>query len=118
MDQWTQTQIDAQTEAPETYTLERENAPDVRFEGWEVARADSRRLGENPPRWTSLWLYVSKGGKILAHKVGHTRLEGEVNLYTLHICDTPAELREVLGHGWLAKSLYDEAGIDYVEEVE
>lgn len=111
--------IDKDTDM-ETFTLKRDNEPDIRFTGEEVATADSYDPvgGPRNTRWTELTLYRTTGGKWVCHEVGITRWEGERTRYKAHICETDQELCEALGYGWLAKELYDEAGIDHAAEIE
>lgn len=109
----------------ETFTLEIDNAPSVRFTGELVASAassDNQAMGSSysgqTGRWTELALYKTKGGKFVCHQVGRTRWQGERDRFSGKVCETLAEVQEFFGHRWLAKELYAEAGIDDAVEVE
>jgi len=109
----------------ETFTLEIDNAPSVRFTGELVASAassDNQAMGSSysgqTGRWTELALYKTKGGKFICHQVGRTRWQGERDRFSGKVCETLEEVKEFFGHRWLAKELYSEAGIDDTVEVE
>ena len=109
----------------ETFTLEIDNAPSVRFTGELVASAassDNQAMGSSysgqTGRWTELALYKTKGGKFICHQVGRTRWQGERDRFSGKVCETLAEVKEFFGHRWLAKKLYAEASIDDTVEVE
>lgn len=109
----------------ETFTLEIDNEPSVRFTGELVASAassDNQAMGSSysgqTGRWTELALYKTKGGKFVCHQVGRTRWQGERDRFSGKVCETLAEVKEFFGHRWLAKELYAEAGIDDAVEVE
>jgi hypothetical protein len=109
----------------ETFTLEIDNAPNIRFTGEMVASAvssDNQAMGSSysgqTGRWTDLALYKTKGGKFVCHQVGRTRWQGERDRFSGKVCETLEEVKEFFGHRWLAKELYSEAGIDGTVEVE
>lgn len=99
----------------ETFTLEIDNAPSVRFTGELVASADN---SDQSGRWTELALYKTKGGTFVCHQVGRSLWQGERDRFSGKVCETLAEVKEFFGHRWLAKKLYAEAGIDDTVEVE
>jgi hypothetical protein len=106
------------------YRVKRDNEPDLAFPGRK--RADVRSGGDHSRpnysgstgRWTELALYQTKGGKYICASIGRTQWQGEHDRYTAKVCDTEAAVIEFFGHGWLAKRLYDEAGIDPAEAIE
>lgn len=99
------------------YTLARDEGPDVRFQGERIAHVSSRRP-DNDDRWTELSLYRSTGGKLIAHQVGRTIWQGEHDRHAVFVCEGVSELTRYLGYGWLAKSLYEAAGVDSAEEID
>jgi hypothetical protein len=106
-----------------TFTLEIDNKPDLRFAGELVARAtsinrDAVRSYSETGRWTDLELYKTKGGKFICYQVGRTNWSGERDRHSGKVCETVEEVKEFFGYGWLAKELYDEAGIDVAVDVE
>lgn len=103
----------------DTITLKNDNAPGVRFQGNEVASVSSFcHSGPRNIRWTEITLYLSRGGQHIAHEVGRTIWDGEHDRHTVHVCANEAELIDALGHGWLAKDLYDECEIEHAVSVD
>jgi len=109
----------------ETFTLEIDNAPSIRFAGELIASAassDNQAMGggyiSQNDRWTELSLYKTKGGKFICHRIGRTRWYGERDRFSGKVCETLIEVKEFFGHRWLAKELYAEASIDDAVEVE
>ena len=81
----------------------------------ETARGDfSGSVG----RWAELRLYRTKGGKYVCEQVGRTQWQGEHDRHSGAVCETESEVQKFFGHGWLAKELYEEAGIEAVEVIE
>lgn len=109
----------------ETFTLDIDNAPKIRFTGeliGSAASSDNQAMGSSysgqTGRWTELCLYKTKGGKYICHQIGCTRWEGERARYSGEVCETLDDVKTFFGHRWLAKELYDDAGIDYAVDVE
>lgn len=103
----------------ETITLDRDQAPDVRFTGEKVAHVSSfRQSGPGSQRWTELNLYKTKSGKWVCQEVGMSLWVGEETRYSVHIAETDKELVDSLGAGSLAKDLYYSAGIECVEDID
>lgn len=107
----------------EIFTVEIDNAPNLRFSGKIVARVSSsdnqtaRDYSGHVGCWTELVLYKTVGGKFVCHQIDRTRWDDEYDSCDGAICKTLAEIKEFFGHRRLAKELYAEAGIDDVEEV-
>lgn len=113
------TDIDVDEESDmETFTLEIDNAPNVRFTGELVARvesSDNRAMSNYSGQtgcWTELFLYKTKGGKFICHKIGHTRWVGGRTRFRGKVCETMSEVKEFFGHCWLAEELYTEYNSD------
>lgn len=106
------------------FIAERDNAPDLKFMGKQIASVSnssnnaSKEYSGEPGRWTTLELYVTRQGKYVAARVAHTVWSGETDRNEAKVCDTASAVIEFFGHGWLAKKLYEEAGIDASETVE
>lgn len=105
-------------------TIQRDGAPDIRFVGERIAatcssadRGNSYFSGSTG-RWTELELYRTRGGKYVAQQIGCTQWQGERDRYSGAVCDDVAAVIAFFGHGWLAKHLYDKAGIEDVQDVE
>lgn len=107
-----------------TIIVERNGDRDIRFVGEliaEVSSSANNASGDysgSTGRWSELRLYRSRGGKLICEQIGHTQWQGEHTRYSGAVCSTDAEVIAFFGLGWLAKELYDEAGIDYAEVVE
>jgi hypothetical protein len=69
-------------------------------------------------RWTILDLYKTKGGTWVAHQIGRTLWQGERDRYSVVTADTDEDLIDRLGAGWLAKEVYEKAGIDAAEDID
>lgn len=103
----------------DTITIERDNDRDIRFIGVKIGFASSQRdQNAGPERWTELTLYRTAGGKLIARQVGRTQWDGEQDRNQVVVCDDNDAVIEFFGAGWLAKEIYDCAGIEYIEDVE
>jgi hypothetical protein len=105
----------------ETFTLEIDRAPSIRFTGTLLASTKSsadNAAGGKAGRWTELYLYQTKGGKYICHQLGCTSWVDERTRYSGAVCENHSEVIAFFGQGWLAKHLYTEAMIDNVVEVE
>lgn len=109
----------------ETFIIEIDNAPNIRFSGEEIASVESSGnsaistyFSGQEGRWTELVLYKTKGGKFICHQIGHTNWAGERTRYSGKVCETIEEVKEFFGHRWLAKDLYYEAKIEHITDVE
>lgn len=121
------TDIDTDTEedsAMETITLPSDNAPSIRFKGERIARTSSSPDTANSyysgttGRFTILELYRTASGKYVCHSVGVTQWQGEHDRYKTAVCETVEGVINFFGHGWLAKDLYSDAGIEDVTDIE
>lgn len=107
-----------------TVVVERAGDRDIRFVGELIAAASSspdkssNYHSGSTGRWSVLRLYRSRGGKLICEQIGKTQWIGEHDRCSGAVCDTEAEVIAFFGLGWLAKQLYEEAGIDYAEAVE
>lgn len=116
MDRYIKNKLSELVEPAETFVLPRESARDVRFEGWLLA--DASPLGEKSYVEQNGRLYLTKSGK-LVFWLRETILSTEVpqNVYTVHISQSVEELIETAGTCWLAKQVYEEAGVDCIEDI-
>lgn len=106
-------------------TVERDNEPSIVFNGELVASA---RSSDNNPasssysgsvgRWTELSLYRTASGKYVCSRIGRTRWVEEHDRYSGAVCETVQEVIDFFGHRWLAKELYDKAGIEDIINVD
>ena len=117
--------IDEDSDTMETFTIYVDNQPNIRFTGELVAsasssedRASGSRWSGDTGRWTELELYKTKGGKYVCQQIGRTRWQGERTRYSGKVCETLDEVFDFFGHRWLAKDLYDDAGLDATIDIE
>lgn len=105
----------------EEYRLYRDGKPDLHFTGECIAAADSS-LESGSPRFIAtgirheLRLYRTAGGAYVCHHHVLNQWQGARNSNRAAVVSTEAGVIEFFGHDWLAKELYDEAGI-HVEAV-
>lgn len=107
--------VDEDVEA-NTFTLEIDNAPSIRFTGEIVASAASFDNGAEESlcsgvvgRWTELELYKTMGGKFVCHEVERTRWDGERDGFRGEVCETMEDVKVFFGKGWLVEYLYENA---------
>ena len=102
----------------EKFTVQRDNEPNIIFCGELIASAstsDNNACGNysgDVGRWTVLKLYRTASGKYICSRIGRTRWQGEHDRYSGAVCENVQEVIDFFGHRWLAKELYDEAGIE------
>lgn len=97
------------------HTIKRDGDRDIKIKGEIVGEAASR---EETGRWAELTLYRTAGGRYVCQQIGRTIWEGEHDRHSAAVCYTTEEVVGFFGVGWLAKQIYDSAGIDAAEEVE
>ena len=95
--------------------LQRDGAADIKFSGRVLAKASSQ---EDKGRWTELALYRTEGVKYVCHSIGRTMWAGEHDRHAADVCETTDGVIEFFGHGWLAKEIYFQAGIDATVRVD
>jgi hypothetical protein len=107
------------------FTVERDNDRAIKFKGEIVAHAKSSAdqasgssYSGSSGRWKKLTLYKTVGGKFICESVDCTQWQGEHDRFRGAICDTKDQVIEFFGSNWLAKELYDSAGIDSAIEIE
>lgn len=106
------------------YIVKNDSSRNIRFTGEVVASAESSPDTAHPSfsrstgRWTELTLYRTKGGKFVCHELGGTQWQGEHNRHRAAVCEDEEAVIEFFGTGWLAKELYDDAGMDCAVNVE
>lgn len=79
-----------------------------------LAKASSRRRMANNDRqhrWSEIHLYATPHGRYLCQVIGRSLVPNEVNRYRLVRAGSIGDMIDALGHGWLAKQVYDAAGI-------
>lgn len=107
------------------YSIERDNERALKFKGEILASAASsanQAMGSSysgsTGRWKELTLYKTQAGKFICEQVECTQWQGERNRHKGAVCDSVEQVIEFFGSGWLAKELYESAGIDASVRVE
>lgn len=102
----------------DTYTIDRTDAPNIKFAGVRLGIVSSRDPYNDGGRWTDYALFRTKSGKYIAAIVHVTCWQGESDQCTARICDTVQDAINFLGHSDSAKELYAIAGIEDIETVD
>jgi len=109
----------------ETFVLDIDNEPNIRFSGELIASAsssDNSASGSDysgqSGRWTELKLYKTVGGKFICHRIGRTTWSVEREQFSGKVCTNNEEIIDFFGNGWLSKKLFKEAGIESVIDIE
>lgn len=74
--------------------------------------------GKEQNRYVELTLWQTKGGSFVCQRWYRTLWQGERDAFTVAVVSDHAGVIAYFGHDDLAKSLYQEAGIECVERVE
>ena len=104
------------------WTVENSEGRDVRFTGERLGSAASTANNASSyysgqtGRWVELALYRTQAGRYVCEKVERTQSQGDQA--SALVCDTVEEVMAFFGHDWVAKGLYDEAGIDTTQVIE
>ena len=124
----------ADTTSP-TFTLTRDNARDLRFQGKLIGKVSSSGFPEDcmqedeslnafSCRWTELELYRAEHGAWIVASIGRSTFTGELDHHAAYVCSNENDLIGALeedndgGLGWLSKELLAKAGIEAVETLE
>jgi len=88
------------------YTVERDDAPNLRFCGQILADATSRKSYNDGGRWQELTLYKTVGGQYVCSKVDVSCGSGERTRYKAVVCESISDVIAFFGRSSLAKELY------------
>ena len=108
---------ETEVEIMETYTIERTDARPLRFKGELLAEASSYRH-DNNTRWTELALYKTSGGKYICEVRARTIWQGERDFIRADAVADEAAVVDYFEPSWVARMLFDAAGIDDAVEVD
>ena len=107
------------------FQIDRDNGASLSFTGEllaKVSSSDNNASGSSysgqTGRWQVLALYKTEASKYICQRIDRTRWQGERDSRHTKVCTNNNEVIEFFGHNWLAKDLYDKAGIKDIEEVE
>ncbi|GGB34502.1 hypothetical protein GCM10011316_03210 [Roseibium aquae] len=105
------------------YLIEQDDGPDLRFTGKRIASAASsteRQSGVYSGQvgtWDELELYQTTAGSFVCVFENCTAWQGERNVRRTTVANDATAVINFFGQGWLAKMIYDEAGIENVQDV-
>ena len=100
------------------HLVTRDGEADLRFTGVKLAHESSRKPdGPSNSRWTEITLYRTDSGKYVVERVAISVWEGENDKLEGFVCDDHQAVIDVLGHGWVSKEIYNQAGIEAVEDI-
>jgi len=108
----------------ETFTLKNDQCRDVRFTGERIAHTctspdqSSNYYSGSVGRYSTWNLYRTKAGKYVGEKIGYTQWQDERDSHDVAILEDHAAVRDFFGMNNLAKDVYEEAGIECLEEIE
>lgn len=114
----------AETETIETYVVKNDDAPALRFRGTLLGKAyntpDRARSDYSgvTGRSYEYKLYRTVGGSFVCERIGHTQWQGERDRYEAANVKNEAGVIAWFGSGQLAKELYDNAGIEFVKDID
>ena len=103
----------------ETYRIQRDDDKDLKFTGNEIASVTStpdmamgRRYANES---TVLSLYKTQAGAMVCERATCLMEDGERDIQEAAACYSVDAVIKFFGTDWLAKELYDRAGIEAVE---
>jgi hypothetical protein len=106
-------------EDAKTFTIERDNLPDLTFKGELIASANGKgHQGDSQNRWWHYRLHKTTGGKFVCSKEYQTQWQGESGSFEAKVCDSEEEIVSYFGHDDLGKEIFEEACIDTAETVQ
>lgn len=106
------------------YTIDRTDERKLQFDGQLLAAVESSHNNASASysgatgRWQELRLYRTAAGRYVCEQVDRTLWQGEHDRTTVRVVDTVDDVAVFFGAGWLAKDLYEAAGIEVVETVD
>jgi hypothetical protein len=107
------------------FQIDRDDDASLSFTGEllaKVSSSDNNASGSSysgqAGRWQVLALYKTEGGKLICERIDRTCWQGERDSHAAKVCTDNNEVIDFFGHDWLAKDLYDEAGINAAEMIE
>lgn len=108
----------------ETCMVRRSKGKTLRFKGELLAEVrstpdqGSSRYSGSVGRWETYQLFRTSGGNYVGVKVHHTAWQGEKGWTEAELLKSQGEVFEFFGDDWLAQRLYQEASLEYVEDVD
>jgi len=82
----------------QAFTLRNTSGKDIKFSGWKLAEVDSynpnavdrnTRFVTGSPRWKERAVYQTESGKIVCHRLGRSKVPGEVDRGEVLVIDVP-----------------------------
>lgn len=123
-DEYQKIDITDEDDDMEKIIVKRDNDLDIEFIGESLGSATSSPnnarsdYSGNTGRWTELNLYQTRSGKYVCEQIGYTQWQGEHTRYSAAICDSTDGVIDFFGTGWLAKEIYEDAGIEATQKID
>lgn len=102
------------------FSLKRDNGRDIKFTGENLCIVDSRDYSykrSNAMRWTEMALYCTEGKNFVVAISGRSNMPGEVDRVKAHVFENKQDMFDDIGFSYLAKAMFDEAGISSEEVI-
>jgi hypothetical protein len=102
------------------FSLKRDNGRDIKFNGENLSSVDSRDYGykrSTAMRWTEMALYYTEGENFIVSISGRSNMPGEVDRVKAHVFENKQDMLDDIGFSYLAKAMFDEAGISSEEVI-
>ena len=106
------------------FTVKQTEGRALKFKGEKLASAEttannaSGKYSGSTGRWTEYHLWQTSGGNYVGKIIHRTQWQGEHDLHEAKLLKSPQEVFGFFGDGALSQELYDEAGLEFVEEVD
>ncbi len=85
------------TEETKQFTVTRDGKKDLSFTGVHIAVAsDHEHQGPQNTRWSEIDIYRTDSGKYVVAQVYRTRWQGEEDSHRADVCESPADVLELL----------------------
>ncbi|MCL4473881.1 MAG: hypothetical protein M1455_08090 [Actinobacteria bacterium] len=79
------------------YRVRRDGKKDLSFTGINIAEAsDHEHQGPQNTRWSEIEIYKTDSGKYVVAQVYRTRWQGEEDSHRAEVCESPADVLELL----------------------
>lgn len=106
------------------FTVDRTGQRPIKFTGELLAEVESSQNNASPSysgspgSWEELKIYKTVKGAYVCQRNDNTAWQGGRDVIEVVVTKDLDEVIEFFGLGWLAKELYDEAGIESAEVIE
>lgn len=96
------------------FTLDVNNGPDIRFVGKLVAQVDNLDTHAKMNYWVEMSLYQTQGGKWIASRTKRHHNANRPEPCQAEVFEELNDITGFFGFGWMAKDLYEQAGLEFI----